>query len=364
MVLNGRLKAAIAFLVGTVLFSLIGGLNTLASFWSIIDEKMYEYMIDSCNPSEGEGDILIDDRPVLQHVHLAYVVDASRFDMLLNSMISVGRHLSEPEQCSVHVIVPEKDFTQAQRVVACFLSEMKAIQKQPQVKLHKVQPVGLNLTAFRDVWQDYWPAGSRYLNPMSFAQLNVTEYFPNESRVLWLSVETIVRTDLKQLFQMRMRTALAAAFDWKRVTWRSEYGKDLLDIDPSLLDGVGDQDRRVLNTGVLLFDLDKWRQQDISSKLEHWLIRVGGIKLMQLALNLQFGEDFDRLSWRWNVMGLFMTPPERCLENAKILHWAGPLQPGSPDMPDKFKALCQRLVDPFKPSQHCAAAQAMLDSDE
>merc|ERR1712087_642686 len=111
-----------------------------------------------------------------------------------------------------------------------------------------------------------------------------------------------------------------------------------------------------MGTGVLVFDLDRWRREGLTAKLERWVRRVSGVMVARLALNLEFHNQFDVIDWRWNVMGLMMVPPQRCMDRGRIFHWAEAMKPWSEHVPQLSKhlqSIYRELFDPFKPVRPC-----------
>mmetsp|Transcript_81058 Transcript_81058/g.262637 ORF Transcript_81058/g.262637 Transcript_81058/m.262637 type:complete len:254 (-) Transcript_81058:44-805(-) len=60
----------------------------------------------------------------LLDVVVVYSSDSLGFPALLNSMVSLARHLEDPARCAVHVIVPSADLALAERLLACFRREL------------------------------------------------------------------------------------------------------------------------------------------------------------------------------------------------------------------------------------------------
>merc|ERR1712039_1014774 len=87
----------------------------------------------------------------------------------------------------------------------------------------------------------------------------------------------------------------------------------------------------------MVLDLDRWRRLgNVTSSLENWINIFGLADLDQLALNMEFQGRIDILDWRWNVNHLAekfqeQTPaPEKCIKEARILHFQGPCKPWRP----------------------------------
>lgn len=320
--------------------AIVGSL-LLSTYWSsvelFLDRITYEWFIEDCMDL---GPVVPVNKSV-GDVHVVYASDAQGFQFLLNSLVSLGRHTTA-EQCHIHIVVSPAEIDAAESMLTCFRAALGGAT--PRVSLHELRELPYDLEDFRSVWEEVWPLGARrFLTPVVFVRLHLHEYFPDLSRVVWLDSDTIVRSDVGELYRMEMQSPLAAALDMKWVTWGSEYANELNRVDESLLDGIG-LDERTLNSGVLVFDLDRWRAEGIGDRLMALLRRTRGVKDVQLLLNLAFRDNFDRLDWRWNVMGLMLVPPQRCTDGAHILHWAGQRKPWHLDLPPRLEGLYTELL--------------------
>jgi len=284
----------------------------------------------------------------------------------MGSMLSLSQHLSLPGQCVIHIIVPGADMEEAERLVQCFQVELDELPSIPEVKIHEVKPSPFNLTLFKEVWEAVWPAGAPFLTPLTFVQLYLQDYLSDVvPRAVYLNANTIVKADLRRLYQMPMKNALAATEDQKSVTWLSEYANDVDGIDPTMLDHIPSLDARTLSNGVLVVDIERWRKENLSQKLHHRVMRAGGVKTTRLALNLEFHDNIDILDWRWNVMGLMIVPPRRCIDEAHILHWEGNANPWTSEMPTRMRKFYDEVMGPFVPKVKCKWNHdvPMLDTD-
>merc|ERR1719247_1477586 len=291
------------------------------------------------------------------------------FPALLSSMLSLSRHLKAPDQCVIHVIVSRADMDSALRLAACFQVEADDISSIPEVKLHEMRYVPFNLADFKDTWEDLWPTGAPLLTSHSFVPLYLPDYLPEAARAIWLSSDTIVKVDIGQLYRMSMHHIVAAALDARSVTWRSEYMKQLDKIDTKLLDEMDDIDTRTFSSDIMVLDLERWRSEALTQKLETWILRTHGVRTAKLALNLEFRDRFDLLDWRWHVNGLVMKPPRSCIEEAWVLHWSGDVSPWGPwssmDLLPHVRELYDEVVRHSLPNITCTFQQdvSMLDSD-
>eukprot|EP00415_Alexandrium_ostenfeldii_P002622 UN2622 len=94
------------------------------------------------------------------------------------------------------------------------------------------------------------------------------------------------------------------------------------------------------NPGVMLVDLQRWRAENMTSKVESLVRHFLGWRIDTVALNLAFVDKIDLLHLEWNVQGLSTdtnwTEFELALRTAKILHWHGGEKPWDPDRPKEF----------------------------
>jgi lipopolysaccharide biosynthesis glycosyltransferase len=115
-------------------------------------------------------------------------------------------------------------------------------------------------------------------------------------RALYLDADMVVVEDLAPLFQQQMNHAVGAVLDahvavigapsmWR--PWREEG------IDPLT---------PYLNTGTLLIDLDRWRDERITELTLEYLAKYQLPCVDQDAINLVLRGKFDRLEPRYNAM--------------------------------------------------------------
>lgn len=142
--------------------------------------------------------------------------------------------------------------------------------------------------------------------------------------MLWLDHDTIITSDLGQLFGMALEHAVAGAPEYvfphlvRPMTFRDHVREC-----PPAWRFVRELDAATFNTGVLLLDLARWRSGELTRRIADWAWLCDGCFLDQLALNLAFqGSSWHRLDWRWNARfnGSLRTP-RRVADDVNIFHW-------------------------------------------
>eukprot|EP00421_Protoceratium_reticulatum_P070426 CAMPEP_0168423380 /NCGR_PEP_ID=MMETSP0228-20121227/34278_1 /TAXON_ID=133427 /ORGANISM="Protoceratium reticulatum, Strain CCCM 535 (=CCMP 1889)" /LENGTH=427 /DNA_ID=CAMNT_0008437339 /DNA_START=55 /DNA_END=1337 /DNA_ORIENTATION=+ len=231
---------------------------------------------------------------LLEIVHVVYSGDARTFPGLVSSMISLARHLQVPEKCVIHLIVSEGDLGRARRMVHVFKHELGSMAALPNVTLHRMQALPLDISRFETPW--FRP---ELLTAHNYARFYLHQYLPGVQRALWLDPDTIVRSDVMPLYRMRMQHALAArpflvngynllgelrerfkmfAYQSPRRHW--DFPNESLHMP-------------TFSTGVLLYDLNLWRSGSLTRALERWSQVLLGFMGTQLVMSVQFVDKFD-----------------------------------------------------------------------
>ncbi len=135
------------------------------------------------------------------------------------------------------------------------------------------------------------------------------------TRLIYMDADIICKGDILPLWQLDLQgKVLAAARD---------YGED------RSCDRIGLKNGRYFNSGVLLMDLTKWRQQKLAQKLFQWLEQVGGTKILwgdQDALNGVIDGEFTELPKKYNGIVINNTTLNENLELV-IVHYIDYVKP-------------------------------------
>ena len=138
---------------------------------------------------------------------------------------------------------------------------------------------------------------------------------PEITRIIYMDADIICKGDILPLWQLNLQgKVLAAARD---------YGED------RSCDRIGLKNGRYFNSGVLLMDLTKWRQQKLTQKLFQWLEQVGGTKILwgdQDALNGVIDGEFVELPKIFNCIVINNTTLNEKLQ-AVIVHYIDYVKP-------------------------------------
>lgn len=166
-------------------------------------------------------------------------------------------------------------------------------------------------------------ATAPYISTMTYARLLIPQLLPPcIKKVLYLDADIVVRDDLSVLQNSDLNGAAVGAVA-DRLDSRIKAGEALWTHElPHVTD--------YFNAGVLLIDLERWRQDRISEKALEYLIQHPRSPLSdQDALNVACDRAWKQLEPRWNVLNDYDThlSSKHVGDGPAILHFAGRLKP-------------------------------------
>ncbi|MBV1855317.1 glycosyltransferase family 8 protein [Catellatospora tritici] len=166
-----------------------------------------------------------------------------------------------------------------------------------------------------------------YLSPGMYLRLLLPDLVDGPGRLLYLDSDVQVCGELGPLWQLPLADAPLAAV-------RDAF-TDRFDMWGGI-PGAGPQhpgDAPYFNSGVLLINMDRWRELRVTERCLAYLAEYGGSLRFpdQDALNLVAFEQWLRLPPRWNHMCSYllepMTPGQRAAQDVRVMHFAGPRKP-------------------------------------
>lgn len=198
----------------------------------------------------------------------------------------------------------------------------------------------------------------------TYLRFMLPELLPDVAKVIYLDADIAVHRNVEALFDTALDgLAMAAVPDWSMIvgsrTWPtffiphdgeklrfSAYVKKVLGLDCETSD-------EYFNCGVLILDLDHWRQHGVAGRTVKYLTDNPGLYYMdQDALNFIMGGRWVRLDTRWNSFAncafpayvnvlVRATAPGRRWEATRgiwlrdpwIIHYAGANKPWAPHEP-------------------------------
>ena len=173
----------------------------------------------------------------------------------------------------------------------------------------------------------------------AYHRLLLPELLPHSTkRILYLDCDILVNKPLMPLWQTKIlpHHVVAAAQDSNAWTVGCEWGGGV----PNYAEFGMEKDAPYFNSGVLLIDLEKWRNQDISTHV----VRINTENqsyvrwLDQYGLNVALHNKWTLLDKSWNSY------PENFHSDRKIIHFVS-RKPISPDYEGPFRDLFFDVLD-------------------
>jgi lipopolysaccharide biosynthesis glycosyltransferase len=256
------------------------------------------------------------------HIALAFDLKFVRFAMA--TMASVAEHGAPAGERLCWWLMPAADVPAGTLDV---VTEWAA--KHGEVNILRV-PAELD-----DLPLSSWRIMSSRISNAAYYRLLLPDLVPESvERMLWLDADLICTGDLSELWHTDLGDALlAAVYDPSCATVSAAGGIPAYEPEKYRLEFWSDY----FNSGVLLMDLARCREADISGKSLAY-IREHAAKLrfaVQDAMNLAVDDRWKRLDIRWNDVDITgyekRTDADR---DPRILHFAGRRKPWQDDYPD------------------------------
>jgi lipopolysaccharide biosynthesis glycosyltransferase len=257
-------------------------------------------------------------------INIVLFTDANNLWGITVTVRSLIENCSEP--CDIYIA--EADLTPHDKEMLC--------ESWKSDKLNSVEFVPIDkdkLSSFRS---------NLYLkSKITYARLFISDYFPNLSRCLYLDTDLIVFSDVKELYYTDLVGNIAGCI---------RDGAILYDTDSTTMHlarfrgKLGLKNPRMyFNAGVILIDLEAWRNRKIGEKAVQISVERDDVLdcLDQDILNIALEDHWLDLDVKWNT-SKFGAPDD--FDNG-ILHLMGRVKPWHPDYQDRFSEQFFEVLD-------------------
>jgi lipopolysaccharide biosynthesis glycosyltransferase len=213
-------------------------------------------------------------------MQVLFCANPTYFQHVAVAAVSLAENNSE---CAIdiHLITCDRDAEGEERLV-------RSLARYPKVSLRTHRVDGEQLDRF---FVDGFMTKECYLRILA------PEVLPPEiDRLLYLDCDLIVLDDLRKLWSIDLGgRSVAAAPDYPRVPAL---------VAPGRLAAIGmPLDATYLNSGVLVIDVERWRQRRLTARLFEYIKEKGSALAAydQDAINVVLLDDIQLLDCRWNV---------------------------------------------------------------
>lgn len=247
-----------------------------------------------------------------RNVNLAYMTDAKYLPYVMVSLDSVMRNKRPSTNYHVHIIA--EDFSEADNNQI-----KKMMQKGLKISIYPAKEKKLDISHL----------GRFASYKIALQKLFIADYLPDTNKVLYLDADTLVQTDLSDIYHLDIKEQYAGAT------------KDgLMYQYPEHINGLNLRRHFYFNSGIMLLNLEKIRQDKLSNQALIYLNTHQDIFGDQDILNVIFKDKVHLLSYRYNCNSTFFEEkdaaflskfygepvpdtPQKVYESAYILHFAG-----------------------------------------
>jgi lipopolysaccharide biosynthesis glycosyltransferase len=256
-------------------------------------------------------------------VHIAMTLDVAYLRGSMAAVFSILKHSSCPENVIFHFLVGNRDAGLRSLIFSTF----------PFLRF-KVYHFDEALVKFRI------SASVRLAleHPLNYARsylANILE--PCVERVIYLDSDLIVVDDIVKLWGTRLGSGAIGAPEYCHTNFTKYFTESFW--SNKAFTKVFDHRRNkpcYFNTGVMVMNLVKWREQNYRSTIESWMKRQKEARIYELGslppFLLVFAGDVEPIDHRWNQHGLGGDNLEgRCRPlhpgPVSLLHWSGKGKP-------------------------------------
>lgn len=172
--------------------------------------------------------------------------------------------------------------------------------------------------------------------PLNYARIYLSDILPGYvKRVIYLDSDIVVVDDIAKLWEVDLQGKVLAAPEYCHANF-TEYFTDLFWNDPELARTFEGRNPCYFNTGVMVVDVEKWREGGYTEKVEEWMAVQKQKRIYHLGslppFLLVLAGELKSVDHRWNQHGLGGDNLEgkcRSLHPGPIslLHWSGKGKP-------------------------------------
>ncbi|KAL3644538.1 putative galacturonosyltransferase-like 9 [Castilleja foliolosa] len=299
----------------------ISDLNALFGFSEAPD---YVNGVGCPTMTSAHGDPVTSCDPSL--VHVAMTLDSEYLRGSMAAVHSVLRHASCPEQVFFHFISAEFDPVTPRVLTRLVRSIFPSLNFKVYI-FREDTVINLISASIRSALE----------NPLNYARNYLGDILdPCVKRVIYLDSDLVLVDDIVKLWQVKMSEGkIIGAPEYCHANF-TKYFTDNFWSDPLLTRVFGSRTPCYFNTGVMVMDLEKWREGHFRKKIENWMELQRRNRIYDLGslppFLLVFGGNVEPIDHRWNQHGLGgdnVAGSCRSLHPGPVslLHWSGKGKP-------------------------------------
>ncbi|XAR55844.1 Polygalacturonate 4-alpha-galacturonosyltransferase [Bertholletia excelsa] len=172
--------------------------------------------------------------------------------------------------------------------------------------------------------------------PLNYARIYLADLLPSGvTRVIYLDSDLIVVDDIAKLWSIKLNSRILGAPEYCHANFTSYFTQNFW-ANPLFSTVFTNRNPCYFNTGVMVIDLEKWREGRFTEKLDSWMRIQKRYRIYELGslppFLLVFAGNVEGVEHRWNQHGLGGDNLQGLCRDlhpgpVSLLHWSGKGKP-------------------------------------
>ncbi|KAI5678636.1 hypothetical protein M9H77_09586 [Catharanthus roseus] len=172
--------------------------------------------------------------------------------------------------------------------------------------------------------------------PLNYARIYLADLLPvTVNRIIYFDSDLIVVDDISKLWKINLSSHILGAPEYCHANF-THYFTSRFWSNPLFSNTLKNRTPCYFNTGVMVLNLNGWRANEYTKKLEHWMRIQKRYRIYELGslppFLLVFAGNVERVEHRWNQHGLGGDNLEGLCRDlhpgpVSLLHWSGKGKP-------------------------------------
>ncbi|KAL7084146.1 hypothetical protein ACP275_14G207100 [Erythranthe tilingii] len=254
-------------------------------------------------------------------IHIAMTLDANYLRGTVAAVLSILQHSTCPENVVFHFLWVRHE--------PHVFSSIKSTFPYLNFKFYQFDTTRVRGLISKSIRQ-------ALDQPLNYARIYLADILPQQvNRLIYLDSDLVVVDDVAKLWEVDLKEKVLAAPEYCHANL-TNYFTDAFWSAPELSSTFDGRQPCYFNTGVMVMDLDRWRNGGYSQKVEDWMVVQKHKRIYQLGslppFLLVLAGNIEPVDHRWNQHGLGGDNIEgkcRGLHPGPIslLHWSGKGKP-------------------------------------
>ncbi|KAF5193625.1 Galacturonosyltransferase [Thalictrum thalictroides] len=270
-------------------------------------------------PAFRNGDLC--GSPQTDRIHVAMTLDANYLRGTMAAILSILQHSTCPENVYFHFLCA--------RLEPDLVSSLKSTFPYLNFKVYRFDSNRVRGKISKSIRQ-------ALDQPLNYARIYLAQIIPPDvDRIIYIDSDIIVVDDIGKLWEVDLGDKAVAAPEYCHANFTT-YFTNAFWSDSSLTKTYQGRNPCYFNTGVMVIDVDLWREKGYTQKIEYWMEVQKQKRIYHLGslppFLLVFAGNIKAVDHRWNQHGLGGDNLEGKCRNLhpgpiSLLHWSGKGKP-------------------------------------